>query len=895
MFAELEHDRVVRRAALAAAGLLLAALLVLLAGSAPALAGQAPAEAEPLQPPDPYLILEINYGHDWVEGNYEAGHTLWLTVTDEAGTVKATAELETQQIPWWSPGQTGFSTNIDSVWSPTRPDMEAGDWVYGRVDNGRTAEVQLGEITGTPNVANDTIAGNVYAGWLAEPVRLSCSVWEPNGVGLELWIDPDGGSYVCDFGALGWDLLPGHDVAVAYQEPGGHRVMDVFKEPAPNLSLEKWAEGSGQAYPGGPAVFHLWVQNYGGAAASQVIVTDTLPANATYAGDSSGVTPTFVDSQVVWDLGALAVDEQLDFYLYLDHTAGDGGTVHNVADAWALYDDEVNDNHAEADVQVVAELPDLYVSKNPETGNPLPGGTMLWRLDYGNQGPVASGPVELTDTLPAGTTVVEWWSENGYGWEEAGSNGELVLQAPSVPGSWGDQIYLRLALDPGLELGTRLTNTAEIETTPDAEPGNDWSQRDDVWVSDEWWNASVQKSLSWATLVPGGVIEYSVDVRNNGNVATTFVLTDVLPAGTSFTEAWWQQGKTRVPFPPEYEDGQVAVWDLGVLQPGDWRNLQVQLGISATTPAGTVLENCAIVAMEQADRWPYDNEACYAAQVSEPGPNLAVDKTYQWNGPGQLQYNVQVRNVGTTVLEYPVVTDTLPAGTTFNGNWWVGFHEPVTLTHESPTELAWTIRRMEPGSGFGLGFQADLDGGLVGVPGLAFTNTVAAPVAGDVAPGDNEDTVVATTGPDLYVDKALAGGQPVPGEVLTYTVEFGNVGSWGTAAGTHLTETLPAGTTFVTATIPWDRNSPWPPETVAGNTLAWAWQGIGPGEIWTFDVVIQVDPDASSGDILLNTIEIGSDDPVQDEEFDEANNTAQLVLTVRAAYHLYLPMIFHND
>ncbi|RPJ22526.1 MAG: hypothetical protein EHM35_18150, partial [Planctomycetaceae bacterium] len=112
MFTHLCRDRIVRGAALTTALLLFATLLVLIAGASPTLAGDDPTGGELRQPPQPYLVLQVNYGHDWVEGNYEAAHTLWLTVTDAAGTVKATAELQTQQIPWWSPGQTGFSTNL---------------------------------------------------------------------------------------------------------------------------------------------------------------------------------------------------------------------------------------------------------------------------------------------------------------------------------------------------------------------------------------------------------------------------------------------------------------------------------------------------------------------------------------------------------------------------------------------------------------------------------------------------------------------------------------------------------------------------------------------------------------------------------------------------------------
>jgi uncharacterized repeat protein (TIGR01451 family) len=884
----------VRWAALAAAMLLITILLVLVAGGSSTLASQDPTEIEPLQPPDPYLVLQVNYGHDWIEGNYEAGHTLWLTVTDGLGAVKATAELQTQQIPWWSPGQTGFSTNLDDPWSPTRPDILAGDWVYGRVDNGRTAEVHLGEITGNLDIDNDTIAGNLYADWLSPPVRLQCSVWEENGPGVEsIWVDPDGGSYACDIGAEGWDLLPGHDVGVTYQEPDGDEVINVFMEPAADIQMEKWPEGSGQAYPGGPVVFGMRVRNDGSAAASQVIVTDTLPANATYTGDSSGVTPTPVGNQLVWDLGPMAIDDEIEFYLYLENTASDGETVHNEADAWALYDESWDNNHAEADVQVVDELPDLYVDKHPEPGSPAAGETMLWQLNYGNNGPVASGPAVLSDTIPADTTIVEWWSENGFGWNEVASNGQLILEAPSVPGNWGDQVYLRLALAPGLTPGTQLTNTAEITATPDADPGNNWTQRNDVWVQEKWWNAFVDKDFWAGRLVPGAEADYGLYVRNHGNATASFTLTDYLAEGTSFASAWREDGPTRVPFPPDYVDDTMVRWDLGPLEPGDWINIGLEVDIDSDTPAGTVLENCTEVEIDEDDGWPRDDRSCQVQQVNAPGPNLAIEKTYQWNGEGQLEYNINVWNVGTATLSDGVVGDTLPDDTTFNGNWWAWGWDQIDLTLETPDRLEWTFNRLEPGWGTGLSFQVDLDGGLVGMPGLAFTNEAEAPIPGDVAPDDNTDTVSAYTGPDLYIEKTLSAGEPVAGGILTFTVEFGNanVGPWDASASTHLTDTLPAAMTFITATAPWDPGQPWHPETEDGNTIVWGWGNPGSDSTWFFDLVVQIDPEAAIDDVLVNTIEVGSDDPAQDVEYDYSNNTAEAPVTVMAAHHIYLPTI----
>jgi hypothetical protein len=180
----------------------------------------------PFEVPD--LFLEVNYAHDGVEGIYETGHTVLLTVTDQLKNVKATAQLETQAIPWWEPGETGFSTYLGSPWEPAVPNIVPGDWVYVEMDNGQTAEVQVGEIDGTLDISNDTVEGYVYLSWLSDTLQGRCSVLEEGGPTIEFEVESDHGLYSCDVAAQGWDLQRGHHVAVQYQDPEGHWVINVF-------------------------------------------------------------------------------------------------------------------------------------------------------------------------------------------------------------------------------------------------------------------------------------------------------------------------------------------------------------------------------------------------------------------------------------------------------------------------------------------------------------------------------------------------------------------------------------------------------------------------------------------------------------------------------------------
>ena len=205
----------------------------------------------------------------------------------------------------------------------------------------------------------------MYAGWFTQTLNGDCGVWVENGPGMGFAVDPNGGSYSCDFGALGWDLLPGQDVGVSYEEPDGDRVYNVFREPAPDMRIEKWAEGSGQVMPGGPAVFTLQYRNDGDADAVSFTITDTLPGNTTYFTDTSGVTPQFGPGTVSWTFGPLQPGYQGRFQIVLVNTANPDDVLTNSAEIFTLYDFNDGNDHAEAQVTVVDASPDLYVNKIP--------------------------------------------------------------------------------------------------------------------------------------------------------------------------------------------------------------------------------------------------------------------------------------------------------------------------------------------------------------------------------------------------------------------------------------------------------------------------------------------------------------------------------------------------
>ena len=823
---------------------------------------------------DVELPIEVNYGHDGIYAQTLRNQTVVFTVADSGG-IKATLQAQADHNgDIWT-----YDWNDD--WVPSRPEIEPGDIVTVTSIGLMGTVNPVGTINGDLDVDADTISGTIHANWFTQMLNANCEVWEPGRPGYDFTVDPDGGTYFCDFSSE-WDLLPGQDVAVQYQEPDGSWVINVFRGPAPDMRVEKWTEGN-EVAPGGPVVFTIRYRNEGDAEATTILLTDTLPANTTYVADTSGFPANVGAGLVTWTLGPLAPNEEERFLLVLANTASPSDTLRNEVDIYTLYDYNDWNDHAETEVHVTDGQPDLYVNKHPNPGDPAPGQTFLYEINYGNNGPVASGSVVLTDTLPDDTSVVDWYSQRGYDlWTDVSTTGDqLVLTAPTIPGHWGDNIILRLRVDAGVPVGTQLTNIVEIATANDTNPDDNWDQRDDVWVSDPRWNAGIDKNFGWGQLVPGSEVGYNIHFSNRGNMATQTWVTDTLPAGTSFVEASIWTGSESVPFPPDYVDDEIVVWDVGLMEPGEWYNLNIRLAIDQTVAPNTVITNCIAIAIAGDDEWPGDDTDCVVDTVREAGPNLRVWKDYQWNWEGQLQYWIHFENIGTERLENVWITDTYPVSTTVS-NWWPDYHRWITATeYAAQGQIVFWVEEIYPGDTGRINLEVDLDGDIIGDQGLAFTNLVEAPIPGDVYPDDNYDEVTAYTGPDVYVEKWLSGGEPRPGEIVTFTVEFGNANSWpwNTGPDSHITDTLPAEMTFITATTQWDPSQHWMPNILPGNVLEWDWGHVWPDHWWRFDIVVQITDTVEGGDVLTNVIEMYSDDP-NDVEYDYDNNVFKLPVTI---------------
>ncbi len=222
-----------------------------------------------------------------------------------------------------------------------------------------------------------------------------------------------------------------------------------------------------------------------------------------------------------------------------------------------------------------------------------------WTLSVSSDGPsIDPGPIEVTDTLPAGTTFV---SASGTGWSCTESSGVVTCSNASgiADGETLPPISLEVHLDASA--APSVDNTATVEGTIfDNVSGNN---------SDTITTSIIDVDLSTSTkdvvdvngldADPGDVLRYTISlVESNGADATSVQVTDDLPAHVT--------GFNVVSLPPGATDasiltgagangtGYLDIQDVTVPASGS-ADIVFEVTIGSGTAPGTVIPNTATI------------------------------------------------------------------------------------------------------------------------------------------------------------------------------------------------------------------------------------------------------------------------------------------------------------
>ncbi|MEM7533324.1 MAG: CARDB domain-containing protein [Chloroflexota bacterium] len=643
-----------------------------------------------------------------------------------------------------------------------------------------------------------------------------------------------------------------------------------------NLSVtNEWANDGTSGLPKADdeLTYRLQLHNSGNSAITNIWMTDTLPAHATYvgwSGDSSAMLVSTDNGQVVWQMAALAANSSSG---YISVTVrfdaaltSDVVLVNHVAVWTSEIETDYTDNEATHTQRSLIDGRDLKVQKAWTGGAPIPGNTLTYQLTYHNLGTLAVNNVILTDTLPAGTTFL---SADAVGWTQAISSNVVTWQRASVDGQATGHINVTVLLTDSVAVGSALQNDVTIASSDIDDNVTNNTAQVTLPVIAGTRDLSIDLRVDSGVATPGGEITYRLTYRNDGSEAAHDV--QVLLTLPSQMSVFKSTGN----FTPTVT-GNKVVWSLGTVPAvgaeGHSGTLYVTVDIAPSTPLWTRLHAASEITTSDFETGFNSNTDTAVNVVEIAYYDVRVVKQWQRGAVtsgNNVLYRVVVYSDGNTPARNVSVVDTLPA-------------EMSLLSHSSPyahtvtgDQVNWTIDRVSASTEAVIDYYVHVDEAIT--ESITLTNTVQASMPlPETDDSDNQAQVgrqLVTGNADLAVEKRLDAGSVLRGENLTYRLRYTN-NSDTAALNVVMTDTLPADLTYVSST-----GGPAP--LVNQNQLVWQLGSVAgqgqPNDAGIFYVTARVNADAAIGAVLTNTVSIQASN--EEQTANNAVSDLQVVVT----------------
>lgn len=638
--------------------------------------------------------------------------------------------------------------------------------------------------------------------------------------------------------------------------------------------------GPGTAVAGdGVIAFTLGVHNYGesdtpapvAGSISPITVVDTLPAGMSYDSFSGTnwscsaagqtVTCTLAAGLVAGgDAPALTIRAAV-----ASNVAA--GTLRNYASvSGPLRDVQPANNTASKDVAITVS-PALTITKAAAPSTVWAGNEVTYTIVVGSTGPSDATNVVVSDPLATGLTFVSIDGPSGWTCSDTAAQCSRPRLAAGATATFTVTARVGSGVADGASIPNRATVTGDggLSKTADATVGV--VARADLTLAKSHPNDD-------RPVLAGESVTFTLKVRNAGpsDAQPDVKVVDTLPAGMTFA-------------------GSSGVWDctaagqvVTCVLPGDAvlpaKQDAPSLTITATVaadldPAVTKLTNSAKVSSGTTDPVPDNNRDTDDVLIGYQA-DLSITKSHPADTVrvgDPLTFTLQVANAGPSVARNAVVTDTLPSSLAYvssdGGTDW-------TCTFTAPTlECA---------------ANADV---AVGTPGaITVTTTVTAAaypgveniakISSDTADPDdtnNSSTDRVTVPPkvDLSITKSHTPEPLQVGQQGTYVLTVANSGATDDPGTLKVTDSLPAGLTFVSAS-----GDGWTCSASGQDVGCERPAGLATGKDSVITLLVTVGPQAYPA--VTNVATVSS--PAEDT--DLSNNSASDPATVLPLYDLSL-------
>ncbi|MFD7154615.1 LPXTG cell wall anchor domain-containing protein [Kribbella sp. NPDC059898] len=533
---------------------------------------------------------------------------------------------------------------------------------------------------------------------------------------------------------------------------------------------------------GGPITYQIKVHNTGPSDAKAVHLSDAVPSAVTdVTADTSAGTCTVSSGQIACPLGDLPVGETAIVTVTGLVSPKAIGDLTNAASAESATPDPDTSNNTGRTTDTVTASADLAITK---TAQPVPvhaGQPVTYTLTVTNNGPSAAQSVKVTDPVPAPLQYVSAKSSAGSCTEASGTATCAVgTVAP------GDTVTVTVVANvPSGTPPNDLKNTATVASpTPDPVDTNNTATYTITTGAQA--NITITKTASPDPVVAGKAITYKLTVRNTGpSDAQVVRVVDDVPDAVTGVQASADGGATCTAV-----NGQVRCM-AATLAAGDNFVVTVTGTVAAKTAPGELANTATATSETPTDPTTSDNTSTTTPTVRAEA-DLSVVKTAPATAVAgdELTYTLAVHNAGPSDAVGTVVTDPLPAGTTFVS--------AARCTHEDSV-VSCTVGRLAPGDSTTITVVVK-----VSPDQPAGTLTNKATVSSQTPdPNDSNNSSTAetklTTAADLAITKTVQPSPLVAGGEAVYRLTVHNTGP-STAQQVSVTDAVPAGLSVLDAT-----------------------------------------------------------------------------------------------
>jgi uncharacterized repeat protein (TIGR01451 family) len=446
-----------------------------------------------------------------------------------------------------------------------------------------------------------------------------------------------------------------------------------------DLELAKSASPS-PVVPGEDVTWTLTVTNKGPSTSIGETVTDTLPAEVTFASASAGCSEA--GGTVTCAVGELAAGASKTFTITGQVASSLDKCLRNTGTVTGQFDPDSSNNTSTICTPIEGRS-NLSITKTASSATVAAGGQVMYTLVVRNNGPSDDPNVSVSDPLPAGLALVSAAPSQGTC---TTTNNVVSCELGALKDRGSAQVLVTANLTASAATcgSGSVTNTARVQGAhEDPNPDNNQASAQicgDPPPDPRFDLSSTKTMVTKGKIYVGQTVTYRIVVANKGpDAAPGAKMTDTLNAPATLVSVETTAGSCTDAIP--------VTCSLGTIAAGDSVTITMKVKHREASKRQT---NAASVTGEGTDLVPGDNIDKITKTVRKVTIKVTkVASSRSVSAGGRVSYTIRVKNTSKGVARNVKTCDRLPSGMAFTSS--------TPKAKKAKAQRCWTAKRLKAG------------------------------------------------------------------------------------------------------------------------------------------------------------------------------------------------------